>query len=75
MGTVTYPDPEVVAELEEWLRRSVDVDEEGDLARAFGIQSIPAAVAIDGQGRVLARLQGFLSPGEFASKLAEARGE
>ena len=77
MGAVTYPDPKVAGELESWIRRSVDVDDEAGkpIARAFGIKFLPTAVALDGDGRVLARVQGFQSPGKFAQTLADARGQ
>ena len=73
MGAVTYPDPAVVQELQSWTRRSVDVDEESDIASAFGIKKIPIAVALDGEGNILARIEGFQSPEKFARILAGLR--
>lgn len=73
MGAVTYPDPAVVAELEGWKRLSFDTDERGDVAAAFGVTSLPAAVALDGDGRVLATIRGFQSAGSLVAKLKAAR--
>ena len=73
MGAVTYPDPLVTGELDSWLRRSVDIDEEPLIADTFGISTIPTAVAIDADGRVLATIKGYRSPESFTAMLAEAR--
>jgi len=73
MDTVTYPDPEVRAELERWLELRIDVTEDPDLARALEVSVIPTALLVDGDGRILDRIVGFLEPGPFLDRLAAAR--
>lgn len=75
MDAVTYPDPAVRTELEGWLVQRVDVSEAADLARSFGVPAVPTAVAVDGDGRILGRSQGFVEPDVFARWLGKTRGD
>ena len=73
MDAVTYPDPEVKAELSHWLRRRVDVSKEHELAAAFQVAAVPTAVLLDGAGLVLDRVIGFVEPTGFRQRLSGAR--
>lgn len=73
MDTVTYPHSGVRAELAGWLERRADVTEEPELAALFEVAAIPTAVLLDGEGRVLDRVIGFLQPADFLARLSNAR--
>lgn len=45
-----------------------------EVPQLFGVEAIPVVVALDGNGRVLGRLAGFIEPGEFRAKLSRLRG-
>ena len=75
MDTVTYPDDRVRAAATAWIRQRIDVSVSAEVARAFGVAAVPAALAVDGEGRILARREGFLEPAAFVSWLADARAE
>ena len=73
MDAVTYPDPEVKAEISNWLERRVDISKERELAAAFQVAAIPTAVLLDHDGRVLDRVIGFVQPADFRQRLIGAR--
>ena len=74
MDAVTYPDSQVVAELDEhWLEARIDVSEEKGIADLFGVAAIPTAIAAIGDGRVLGRIVGFVEPTVFHEELARLR--
>ena len=70
---MTYPHPDVRAELERWIHSRIDVAEQADLARAFDVPAVPVCLALDGEGRILGRRSGFVEPADFAAWLREAR--
>jgi thioredoxin-related protein len=73
MDAVTYPHTDVQAELSSWIQRRFDVTEERELAAAFDVVAIPTAVLLDGSGRVLDRVIGFVEPEAFLARLAGAK--
>ena len=73
MDAVTYPHPEVRAELEAWGLLTLDVAEEPDLARAVGIDAIPTTLVVGPDGTVLDRVVGFLEPLAYRDRLRAAR--
>ena len=75
MDAVTYPNDRVKAELGSWVMRKVDISEvPSEVPQAFSVVVIPVAIALDGEGRVLDRLAGFMEPGDFRDRLARIRG-
>lgn len=75
MDAVTYPHPDVKDELSRWIERRADVAAERELATAFGVSTVPTAVLLDHDGRVLDRIVGFLQPDDFRSRLSSARSD
>jgi len=75
MDAVTYPDPEVKAELSNWLERRVDISKERELAGAFQVAAVPTAVLLEHDGRILDRVIGFVQPADFRQRLSTAREE
>lgn len=65
----TFPDAKVA----EWLKANtvaikVNIDENRALAEQFKIQSIPQLVFLDGQGKEVKRVEGFVPPEAFLSE-------
>lgn len=73
MDAVTYPDPAMQAELENWVFLHVNVDEHPDMQTYFGVRSIPVAVALDPTGQEVQRWQGFEPPGDLSAGLSGLR--
>ena len=73
MDAVTYPHADVRRELSTWLERRSDVVAEPEIASAFDVSAIPTAVLLDGEGRVLDRVVGFIQPEDFVARLSEAK--
>ena len=73
MDAVTYPEAGVKSELANWVVRREDISTARDLARQLGVGGVPVAIAIAPDGRVKARIEGFVAPKEFAARLAAAR--
>ena len=73
MDAVTYPHPDVQAELSGWLKRRADVTEEPQLAATFEVVAIPTAVLLAGDGRILDRVVGFVEPGHLLERLERAK--
>jgi len=71
MDTVTYPDPDVRAELDHWTVQSLDVTEDAALASDLGVRAIPTALAVHPDGRILARKRGFAPPDDFTRWLQD----
>lgn len=55
-----------------WVPVHIDVDENGKLAREYGVSGVPSFVALSPQGKVLARTEGYLPMEEFAAFIAQA---
>ncbi len=51
---------------------SVDVDAEPELARFYGVSSIPLVLFVDAEGRIVDRLVGFEGPEPFLARLERA---
>ena len=73
MDAVTYPNPDVVRELENWLEIHVDVTLQKDVAELFDVAAIPLALAATGEGNIVGRLRGFVEPGLFVREIASWR--
>jgi len=73
MDAVTHPDPAVRATLASWIERRIDVSTAAEVARALHVPAVPAALVLDGHGRVLGRRQGFVEPEAFVAWLQETR--
>ena len=73
MDAVTYPHPDVRAELESWVEGRVDLARDRVSPGIFDVAAVPVAVAVTPDGRVLDRLSGFVEPAEFAAWLATQR--
>ncbi len=65
-----YP-PSEWFEAEGWSDSVLADDEAGALAQVFGLNSFPYAVAIDGNGEVLARTAGRMNQAQFVDVLEE----
>ena len=73
MDTVTYPAPEVREALASWFEHRVDVSVSADVARVCRVPAVPVALAVDGDGRILGRREGFVEPQGFVEWLATTR--
>lgn len=73
MDAVTYPDPDVQAELARWAFSRVDLAADPAAAQALRVSGIPAVIALDAEGREAGRVEGFVPPAEFAARLARIR--
>ena len=73
MDAVTYPNPDVVRELKNWLEIHVDVSLQTDVAELFDVAAIPLALAATGEGKIFGRLRGFMEPGPFEKEIASWR--
>jgi starvation-inducible outer membrane lipoprotein len=51
----------------------VDVTRQSSLAELLDVPAVPTAVALEGDGRILGRVSGFMEPAEFAHWLRELR--
>jgi thioredoxin-like negative regulator of GroEL len=73
MDAVTHPHPAVRAALGSWLEQRIDVSAEAELARVFGVHGVPALLALDGDGRILGRREGFVEPADLVQWLESVR--
>lgn len=73
MDTVTYPHTLVKKELAHWIVGKVDVSEDPAVARAFGVEAVPVAVALRSDGTVLGRILDFVEPMPFQDRLLNLR--
>ena len=73
MDAVTYPNPEVVEELESWLEVHVDVSLQTEVAKVFDVAAIPLALAVTGEGEIVGRLLGFMEPDLFKKEITSLR--
>ncbi len=67
----TLEDSEVRRALEDFQVIHVDLDKYPELARAYGVTTIPDVVFVDPAGFVVDRLHGFEPPSDFLSRLRE----
>ncbi|HWE02517.1 MAG TPA: thioredoxin family protein [Tepidisphaeraceae bacterium] len=69
MRRTAWTDPAVAAAMADLVPVQIDIDQQGDLARKFGISSIPALLLLDERGNVLKEQAGLLSPDKFIAWL------
>jgi hypothetical protein len=73
MDTVTYPDAGVREELRRWVLLRVDVSQHPEVAQLMEVEGIPAAVAVTAGGEELGRIEDYLEPAAFRTRLARLR--
>jgi hypothetical protein len=73
MDTVTYPDAGVREELRQWVLLRVDVAEHPEVAQLLEVAGIPAAVAVTASGEELGRIEDYLEPTAFRTRLTGLR--
>jgi hypothetical protein len=70
---VTYPDTGVKRELANWVFVAVDIAERREVAELMEVAGIPVAVALTGDGDELGRIENFVEPVMFRTRLIELR--
>jgi thioredoxin-related protein len=76
LGTVTYPDPQVAALLNDnFVAVQVDFDAAAKLVKEFQAIWTPNLNVLDGNRNRVYRLEGWLPPAEFTAMLGVARGQ
>jgi hypothetical protein len=76
MDTVTYPDPRVVAFVEQdCVPVRVVVKDNANLVDEYLVGWTPNVVIADARGRVHYRVEGFLPPEEFVARLSIGAGK
>jgi len=73
MDAVTYSNPQVQAELENWNLIKVDTGEHSEVALFFGIRGIPQTVLMTPGGEKNPAVPGFVEPAPFIKMLKEYR--
>ena len=73
MDTVTYPNILVRTELKKWVFAKVDILQNRQVAKAFGVAVVPIAIAITAEGKIIKRMAGFVAPFDFNNLLKETR--
>jgi thiol:disulfide interchange protein DsbD len=73
MDTVTYSDAGVKEELRRWVLVRVDVSEHREVAELFDVSGIPVAVAVTPDGEELGRIEDFVEPAAFRTRLEGLR--
>ncbi|MBL4770436.1 MAG: thioredoxin family protein [Planctomycetes bacterium] len=71
----TLEDPEVVKQLEGIEVIYVNLDEHPELAKAYGVSSIPDVFFINAQGKVVDRLKAFEEPKPFLERVKKMVGK
>jgi thiol:disulfide interchange protein len=71
MKESTWPDARVARAMKKYNAVWADVDQHGQLAQRFGVQSIPTVVLLDQNAREIGRSSGFVSPEEMVAWLGE----
>ena len=65
----TYTDAGVIEKSKEWVMVRIDVDQNKELSRQYGIQSIPTIVLIDPNGKEMSRTTGFVEAGTMINMM------
>jgi thioredoxin-related protein len=67
----TLSDPSVVTELGSWIALSLDAESPAGapVARRYAVRGYPTLLVLDGEGREVGRIAGFLEPGPFLDRL------
>lgn len=73
VGAENYPPEEWLAS-EDWTAPVIADDEDGTIARTFGLSAFPYFVVVDAEGTVVARATGELTTDQFDDAVALAQG-
>lgn len=68
MDTVTYPDDKVRSITREFVCIRVDMDQEAEVARKYGVDPMPDLRWLDPEGKEVARRAGFVSAAKLAAE-------
>lgn len=68
----TYPNPNVVARLKQFICVQVDGDRRGDLTSKYGVKGYPTTLVLHPSGHVLRTIVGYLPADRYAAELDEA---
>lgn len=68
-----YP-PEAWLDREGWEAPTIADDEDSTIAATFGLSAFPYFVAVDADGKVVARATGELTADQFDAVVAQAQG-
>ena len=71
----TYPDPRVVAELNDFIAIKVDTQQRIDIESKYGIAYYPTVIFLDPKGNELSRHIGYLGPEEMVQEIKRSRGK
>ena len=78
MEAETFTDQAVIDEMSDsyvWLKLNAETDDEGRLLQErFNITGYPGLLLLDGEGREMDRISGFVPPGAFRERVAAAAG-
>ena len=78
MEAETFTDTAVIDEMSGsyvWLKLNAETDDEGrQLQERFNITGYPGLLLLDGEGREMDRISGFVPPGAFRERVAAAAG-
>lgn len=69
MKQEVFPDPAVAALMKNYVLVYVDVDQNKDVVKKFGVKNLPAFVIADSKGQSLKTGEKYMSAGEFAAWL------
>jgi thiol:disulfide interchange protein len=72
MKKTVYHDPEVVKVSQSFVPIFIDTDENGELAREYGVRGIPSYFLLQPDGTVIESFSGSRDASEFAAKLKNA---
>jgi len=76
MGTVTYPNSDVIRIIDEhFLPVQLDVTERPEVKKRFNAPWTPTILVFDADGREQRRSEGYLDPKRFVSEVAIGRGK
>lgn len=65
MEEEVYPDEDLIRKSSEFINIKVNVDQNNDLAKQYGIESIPTLMFLNSEGEVLTREIGYMSSSEL----------
>jgi thiol-disulfide isomerase/thioredoxin len=69
MDADTYSNASVIALSGRYVFARVNVDQQGDVARKYGVTGLPTALVLDSGGREIARVIGYVPPQEFLKQV------
>ena len=80
MEKTTYADPRVIRQLKKYVAVKVDIDQDQNNAQKYGGnplkykgEGIPATMIIDGNGKVVAKVHGYLSADKLIQLLESVK--